>query len=137
MRTFVDSNVLIYAHDADAGTKNRKAAQRLEELWLSGEGLLSTQVLQEFFVNATRKISAPLTAAAAREIVRDYTPWVAAPITPATILRASEVSDTWQLSFWDAMILAAAEQAGAGILLTEDLNHGEKIAGVEVVNPFR
>jgi predicted nucleic acid-binding protein len=137
MRTFVDSNILIYAHDGDAGVRHRNAANRLEELWVSGEGLLSTQVLQEFFVNVTRKIRKPLSASVAREVVRDYTPWATSPITPSTILRASEISDIWQISFWDGMIVAAAEQAGARVLLTEDLNDGQKIAGVEVVNPFR
>lgn len=137
VRTFVDSNILIYAHDADAGIRCVKAARRLEELWVSGNGLLSTQVLQEFYVNVTRKISSPLSPETAREVVRDYTPWVAAPITPATILRASEISEIWQTSFWDAMILASAESSRAGILLTEDLNPGQRIAGIEIVNPFR
>jgi len=127
VKTFVDSNFLIYAHDADAGSKQRIAAQQLSELWKSGAGLLSTQVLQEFYVNVTRKIGLPLGATAAREVVRDYAAWVESPITAATIVRASEISEFWQISFWDAMILAAAEQSGAERLLTEDLNTGERI----------
>ncbi len=136
MKTFVDSTVLIYAHDADAGSKQRIAADRLRELWESGEGLLSTQVLQEFYVNVTRKLGSPLPAGAAREVVRDYASWVESYLTAATVVRASEISEVWRISFWDAMILAAAEQGGAEQLLTEDLNAGEKIAGIEVVNPF-
>ena len=136
MRTFVDSNVLIYAHDADAGSKQRIAADQLRELWNLGTGLLSTQVLQEFYVNVTRKIGVPLTTVAAREVVRDYASWVESSITAATIVRGSEISEVWQISFWDGMILAAAEQSGAERLLTEDLNAGEKIAGIEIVNPF-
>jgi hypothetical protein len=115
VRTFVDSNVLIYAHDADAGSKQRIAADRLGDLWNSGTGLLSNQVLQEFHVNLTRKLTTPLAA---------------------TIVRASEIGEVWRISFWDAMILAAAEQCGAERLLTEDVNPGEKIAGIEIVNPF-
>jgi predicted nucleic acid-binding protein len=135
-KTFVDSNVLIYAHDADAGSKQRIAADRLGNLWESGAGLLSTQVLQEFYVNVTREIVSPLAAAAAREVVRDYAAWIESSVTAATIVRASEISEVWRISFWDAMILAAGEQSGAEQLLTEDLNAGEKIAGIEIVNPF-
>jgi len=136
-RTFVDSNVLIYAHDADAGLKQHLAAAHLRELWTSATGLLSTQVLQEFYVNVTRKIPKPLAATAAREVVRDYAAWVETPITPATVARASEIAEIWQISFWDAMILAAAEECRAERLLTEDLAAGAKIAGIEVLNPFQ
>ena len=104
VRTFVDSNVLIYAHDADAGSKQRIAADQLRDLWKSGTGLLSTQVLQEFYVNVTRKIGVPLGGAAAREVVRDYAAWVESSITAATIVRASEISEVWQISFWDSLV---------------------------------
>ena len=83
IRTFVDSNILIYAHDADAGARQRRASEQLVELWAAGTGLLSTQVLQEFYVNVTQKIKAPLSRSAAREVVRDYAPWVESPIAPA------------------------------------------------------
>jgi predicted nucleic acid-binding protein len=135
-RTFVDSNILIYAHDADAGSKQRRAANQLTDLWKSGTGLLSTQVLQEFYVNVTRKIGSPLAPSAAREVVRDYAVWIESAITAATIARASEIGEIWQISFWDAMILAAAEESGAERLLTEDLNAGQKIVGIEIVSPF-
>ena len=117
---FVDSNILIYAHDLDAGAKQIRAAARLRELWESGSGRMSTQVLQEFCVNVTRRIVRPLSGAAAREVVRNYAFWVQSPITPATVIRASEISEAWKLSFWDSMILAAAEQSAATELLTED-----------------
>jgi predicted nucleic acid-binding protein len=136
-KTFVDSNILIYAHDADAADKHVTSAAHLKELWTSGSGLLSTQVLQEFYVNVTRKIAVPVPAASAREVIRDYASWVESPLTPATVARASEIAEIWQISFWDAMILAAAEQSGAERLLTEDLNAGQKIAGIEIVNPFQ
>ena len=137
VRSFVDSNVLVYAHDADAGPRHRRAAECLEDLWSTRSGLLSTQVLQEFYVNVTQKIGSPLSRDAAREVVRDYAPWVGSLATPGTIVRASEIGEIWRISFWDAMIIAAAEQCRADRLLTEDLSHGARIAGIEVVNPFR
>ena len=97
-KRFVDSNILIYAHDADAAERQRRAAELLGELWESGTGVLSTQVLQEFYVNVTRKIKRPLPLAIAREVVRDYSHWVESPLTPATIIRASEICEVWQLS---------------------------------------
>lgn len=135
-KVFVDSNVLIYAHDKDAGIRQRQASQRLKALWESQAGLLSTQVLQEFYVNVTRKIKTPLAHGVAREVIRNYGLWVESPITPSTVIRASEITETWQLAFWDSMIVAAAEQDGAAELLSEDLNHGQVIAGVRIVNPF-
>jgi len=87
-KTFVDSNVLIYAHDFDTGRRQQLAAQRLTELWDARAGRLSTQVLQEFYVNVTQKIKVPLSRSAAREVVRNYTPWVESWITPATVIRA-------------------------------------------------
>ena len=135
-RTFVDSNILIYAHDLDGGDRQRRAADCLAALWGAGAGVLSTQVLQEFYVNATQKIKTPLLRTVAREVVRDYAPWVQSWITPQTIVRASEIGEIWRLSFWDSMILAAAEQSQAVELLTEDLSHGQVIAGIRMVNPF-
>lgn len=133
---FVDSNILIYAHDLDAGAKQQRAADRLWELWNTHTGRLSTQVLQEFYVNVTQKIKRPLSKSSAREVVRNYHPWVHSLITPGTAIRASEISEIWRISFWDSMILAAAEQCQAARLLSEDMNHGEVIAGVRIVNPF-
>ena len=136
-KVFVDSNILIYAHDEDAGDKQRMAAAQLRNLWIARAGRLSTQVLQEFYVNVTQKVRIPLGRSVAREIVRDYTPWVETLLTPATVIRASEISETWQLSFWDSMIVAAAEECQATQLLTEDLAHGSTIAGLTIINPFR
>jgi predicted nucleic acid-binding protein len=135
-KTFVDTNVLIYAHDLDAGPRRWRAAECLTELWNTRTGRLSTQVLQEFYVNVTQKIKVPLSRSAAREVVRNYTSWVESPITPATVVRASEIGEIWNISFWDGMILAAAEQDQAFQLLSEDMNHGQLIAGVKIVNPF-
>jgi len=135
-KVFVDSNILIYAHDLDAGVRQQRAADCLKQLWEARNGRLSTQVLQEFYVNVTQKIKLPLSRSAAREVVRNYTPWVQSLITPGTVLRASEIGEAWQLSFWDSMILAAAEQNQAAQLFSEDMSHGQIIAGIKIVNPF-
>ena len=135
-KVFVDSDVLIYAHDKDAGIKQQHAAERLRKLWETHSGRLSTQVLQEFYVNVTQKIKKPLRRDLAREVVRNYGLWVESPITPATVIRASEIGEIWRLAFWDGMIVAAAEQDGAVEVLSEDLQAGLVIAGVRIVNPF-
>ena len=135
-RAFVDSNILIYAYDTAAGSRHAQAADKLKDLWRTRTGCLSTQVLQEFYVTITRRIPTPASAPVAREAVRRYAAWVRNPLTPATLLRASEMSEAWQVSFWDGLILAAAEQDDAAELLTEDLNHGQVIAGIRIVNPF-
>lgn len=135
-KTFVDTNILLYAHDRGAGEKGEIAAARLRDLWETEQGVLSVQVLQEFFVNVTRKIAVPLPVPVAREMLRIYRPWVRRESTADTVLRATELMELAQLSFWDALIVAAAEEAGAQTLLSEDLNGGQVIAGVRVVNPF-
>jgi predicted nucleic acid-binding protein len=131
---FVDTNILIYAYDQKAGEKHVRAIRALERLWEEQTGRVSAQVLQEFYVTTTQKLKAP--RANAREIVKAYAPWVQSPTTPETILRASDLSESAQLSFWDALIVAAAEQAGALRLYTEDLDVGQIIAGVRIVNPL-
>jgi predicted nucleic acid-binding protein len=133
---FVDTNILVYAHDAHAGFKRERAIAALGQLWLSGTGRLSVQVLQEFYVNVTQKLKTPIARAGAREAVGTYSAWVRHPTTAATVLRATEIAEMAQISFWDGLILAAAEQSGADTLYTEDLNPGQWIAGVQVVNPF-
>lgn len=133
---FVDTNILLYAHDRDAGARHERARDLLVELWNDENGCLSTQVLQEFFVNVTKKIPRPLPSAVAREVMRTYVPWVRVASDGAMAIRASEIADAWQTSFWDGMIVAAAERSGAAVLLSEDLQDGQRIAGVLVSNPF-
>jgi predicted nucleic acid-binding protein len=134
-KAFVDSNFLIYVHDGDAGTKQRQAAELVKGLWQSGLGRPSTHVLQEFYVNATEKIKRPLARGAARKLVRRYGLWLESQIGPETVIRASEIGENSKLPFWDSMIVAAAEQDGAEELLTEDLGHGQIIAGIRVGKP--
>jgi len=135
-RVFVDTNVLIYAHDLDAGSKHTTAARAVEEVWSSRRGALSVQVLQEFYVNVTRKIRKPLTKKLAREVVEAYSAWHVEVIGPNDVLQASILEERHRLSFWDALILVAAKKAGAETLLSEDLSHGQRIDGVTVENPF-
>ncbi len=135
-KIFVDSNILIYAHDADAGTKREVAAAQIKALGKDQLGRLSTQVLQEFYVTVTQKLGKPLSKGDAREIVRDYAQWVTTPTTPQTVMRASEIGEVWRISFWDSLILAAAEEEDCAALLTEDLNTGQSIAGIQIINPF-
>jgi len=134
---FVDSNILIYAHDRDAGPRRERARQLCEKLWEERSGCVSVQVLQEFYVTVTRKLRTPVGKAQAREIVRAYASWVISPTTPETVLRATELSEAAEIGFWDALIVAAAEQCSAATLYSEDLNDGQVIAGVRVVNPLR
>jgi predicted nucleic acid-binding protein len=133
---FVDSNILVYAHDLDAGAKRSVAAALLERLWEAQTGALSIQVLQEFYVNVTRKIAQPVALAQAREILRQYSPWIRTDTSVATVLRASEISELARISFWGALVVASAEEAECTELATEDLAHGQVIAGVRIVNPF-
>lgn len=133
---FVDSNILIYAHDLDAGVKRERAASVLEELWEAGTGRLSVQVLQEFYVNATIRLESPLVRSAAREVVQVYAAWIREPTTAETVTRAIDLTGLARLSFWDALIVASAEQSGATLLYSEDLNDGQETAGVRVRNPL-
>jgi predicted nucleic acid-binding protein len=134
-KTFVDTNVLIYAHDVDAKEKHAAAKEALYELWANRTGFLSTQVLQEFYVNVTRKLSTPLTKKSARAVVDKYALWCV-DTTPAEIAVAFRIEDEARIGFWDALICAAALKTGAERILSEDLNTGQKIAGIRVVNPF-
>ena len=133
---FVDSNILIYAHDADAGPKRDRAVERLRPLWESGTGRLSVQVLQEFYVNVTRKLITPVSRSTAREVVSSYAAWVKEPTTPDTVIRAIDIAEMAQIMFWDALIVASAEEAQATQIYSEDLNAGQTIAGIKIVNPL-
>jgi predicted nucleic acid-binding protein len=134
--SFVDSNILIYVYDVDAKEKHEIAVAVIKKLWETKTGIISTQVLQEFYVNVTRKIAKPLSLAVAREIMNDYLSWQVVNNTPETILLASEIQERHLLSFWDSLIIAAAKQSSATTLLTEDLNHGQIIEGIRIENPF-
>jgi predicted nucleic acid-binding protein len=134
-RIFVDSNILIYAHDVDAKSKREVARSVLGELWSQRTGVLSLQVLQEFYVNVTRKISSPLPKPVARMVVNSYAVWCV-ETTPAEISTAFRIEDESGIGFWDALIVASAAKSGASRILSEDLNAGQTIAGIRIENPF-
>lgn len=137
MPSFVDTNILIYAEDRDAKRKHEVARALIVELWDSRAGVLSVQVLQEFYVNVTKKLKRPLAAAKAREIVEEYLTWTVIDNTGPLVLDAIDLQRKAQLSFWDAMIVQAAIQAGCDRLYSEDMNGGQRFGSVTVVNPFR
>lgn len=134
-KAFIDTNVLIYAHDIDAAVKHDIAKRLLQNLWNERAGALSTQVLQEFYVNVTRKIASPLSKKSARAIVSSYVIWCV-DTTSEEIATAFRIEDEARIGFWDALIVAAALKAGADRILSEDLNAGQTISGVRIENPF-
>ena len=136
-RTFVDTNVLVYAHDRSEVGKQPIAQALLEELWASRSGAISTQILQELYAVATRKFDPPLSRRAAREIVALYGTWSLVEVDLPLILAASELEERHRLSFWDALVVEAARRSGATRLVTEDLQDGRTISGVRIENPFR
>lgn len=133
---FVDTNVLLYAYDPSAGRRHERALALVSALGRSRTGALSVQVLQEFYVNATRKVPRPLAPAAARERLRVLSRWPVHMPSPHDVIVAAELADHHTLSFWDAMILRSAAELGCSAVWTEDLNEGQRISGVEIRNPF-
>ena len=131
---FVDSNVFLYAMDGADPRKQQIAMDWRAELWKSRLGRVSFQVLNEFYVNAVRL--KPAASDEARAEVRDLLAWNPVVVDAAVIERGWKLQDRYQLSFWDSLIVAAAKTAACGFLLTEDLQDGQKLDGVEVVNPF-
>lgn len=134
-KTFVDTNVLIYAHDIDARAKHKIANTVLRELWTERTGVLSVQVLQEFYVNVTRKISSPLPKKSARLVVESYATWCMVT-TRDEIADAFRIEDEARIGFWDALIVSSASKSGAVRILSEDFNARQRIAGILIENPF-
>ena len=133
---FVDTDILIYAHDRSAGGKHTRAGELIQDLWRSEAGCLSVQVLQEFYVNVTQKVPKPLPPEVAGEIIADLSVWqVHRPAVP-DILDAIRLQGRYQLSFWDAMIVASAIQLGCQTIWSEDLNPGQVYDQVAVASPF-
>ncbi len=135
-KCFVDTNILVYAHDRSAGAKHQRAQVLLEQLWDSGLGVLSTQVLQELCINLRRKVSRPLPVGEVRLLIRDYSTWEVVTNTPESVLQALDIEERFKTSFWDSLILQAAESSGASILYSEDLATGQHYGTIRVVNPL-
>jgi len=136
-KIFIDTNIMIYAYDVSAVEKHQIASHILSDLWNSGLGVLSTQVLQEFFVNIVQKIQKPIDKKLAKEIVRDFLRWQVVVNNGDSILDAIDICDKYRYSFWDSMIIEAAIKGGAVFLMSEDLQHGQVISGVTIRNPFK
>jgi predicted nucleic acid-binding protein len=135
-RQFVDTSVLVYAHDVSAGPKTERAHELLTSLWTSGEGCLSVQVLQEFYVTVTRKEARPLDLEAAAQVVADLGRWKTHAPQPHDVLEAIRLHGRARISFWDAMILHSAAALDCRVLWSEELKPGPSPAGVVVENPF-
>ena len=134
--TFVDTNVLVYAHDASETVRQPAARAVLAELWRTRLGALSTQVLQEFYVVAIRKFDPPMPRSQARDLVDAYSSWQLVQIDVPLVLAASRLEERHTLSFWDALIVEAARRAGATRLISEDLQAGRRLGSVLIDNPF-
>jgi len=135
-KCFVDTNILVYAHDRSAGIKHLRAKRLLEQLWESGQGVLSTQVLQELCFNLRRKAGNPLPVDEVRILIREYSTWEIVTNTPESVLMALDVEMRYRVSFWDALILQAAAFSGASILYSEDMAAGQHYGSIQVVNPL-
>ena len=135
-RTFVDTNILVYAHDRGAGVKQMRAREAVIEQWRARSGVLSTQVLQEFYVNVRRKAANPVSRREALRTLEDYLSWTIVVNDGSSILGAVELERRFRLSFWDALIVHAALRSGADRLLSEDFEHGRRFGSLLVVNPL-
>lgn len=133
-KCFVDTNILVYAHDSDAGDKHRTAKDLVTSLWKADRWpSISVQVLQEFYVNLQRK---GVQAAEARAAAKDYAAWRVVENTVILLESGIDEMERWQLSFWDGLILAAARHAGARVIYSEDLSDTQDYGGLRVKNPF-
>ena len=134
---FVDTNILMYAHDKASGAKHERAKALVEELWRDRTGVVSTQVLQELSVNLRKKVRRPLDAKSTRDIVADYLTWQVIVNGGESILEAIDLEARYQISFWDALVVQAAQASGAETLYSEDLSDGQTYGSVKVINPLR
>jgi predicted nucleic acid-binding protein len=135
-KIFIDTNILVYGHDVDAGQKHQIARSTLVELWEQRTGVMSVQVLQEFYVTMTRKVLRPLPPNKVRNIIQDYFSWHIEMNDPLSVLVASRIEENYRISFWDALIVTAASKANVSKILTEDLQAGRLIEGILIENPF-
>jgi predicted nucleic acid-binding protein len=133
---FVDTTILVVAHDLDAGEKRAIAEHILRQLWHDESGVLSTFILEELYLALTGGITSPVPRRAARDLVNAYRVWPVATVEPADILVASEIEERHRLGFRDAMVVVAARKSNATLLLSERILPARQITGLEVRNPF-
>lgn len=135
-KVFLDTNIVVYAYDVSAGDKHRIAEDIVDGLWRSGVGIISVHVLTEFFVTVATKIPNPIDKDTAKEIVRDFLKWDVVVNDGESVLKAIDIHQRYQYSFWDSMIIQAAIKGNATVLLSEDLSDGQVINGLRIKNPF-
>ncbi len=133
---FVDTNIFIYAYDVSSAEKHQLALELVSELWNSGKGCLSIQVLQEFYVNLTLKIPQPLTPLETARIIDDLGQWRLHKPELKNVLEAIHIQQRNKISFWDAMIICSAKELGCKTIWTEDLNPNQVYEGIKAINPF-
>ncbi|HUB59002.1 MAG TPA: PIN domain-containing protein [Candidatus Micrarchaeia archaeon] len=136
-KCFVDTNILVYAHDLKQGAKHERARALVQKLWENENGVLSTQVLQELCISLRRKVARPLSAEGTRKVIEDYATWEVVVNTAEAVLLALDVEARYGLSFWDALIVQAAASCGAEVLYSENLPDGQSFGDVRVVNPLK
>ena len=135
-RCFVDTDILIYAHDRYAGVKHLRAQMLLEQLWDSGWGVVSSQVLEELCIQLCGRSNNPVPLDEVDHLIRDYSAWEVVPKTPASVRAALEIVKHHKTHFWDAMILESAERAGVSILYSEHLAKTPRYKAIQIVNPL-
>lgn len=135
-KSFVDTNILVYSFDTAEPLKQEIAVELVLRLWRSGQGVLSLQVLKEFFVTVTQKLAARMAYDDARSAVEDFCTWECVEENKNSLLLAMELSRKYTLSFWDANIVACAVRSGCEICYSEDMSSGQVYEGVRIVNPF-
>lgn len=135
-RDFFDANVLVYAYDPRNPVKRQRALDLLDNALANDTGVLSAQVLAEFFNTVTRKLPAPLSVADAEQALARFAAMPVVPLDLALVQQAVSVCQRYQISYWDAQIIAAAASAGCARIISEDLNPGQSYAGVVIANPF-
>lgn len=133
---FVDTNILLYAHDRSASVKHERARKLIEHLWATGEGVVSTQVLQELCVNLRKKVSRPLPSEEIRRLVEDYLAWEVVTNDATSVVEALEIEKRFKISYWDALVIHAAWRAGAAVLYSEDLAQAQRYDSLQGVNPL-
>jgi predicted nucleic acid-binding protein len=133
---FVDTNILVYAHNKTEEDKYEVAKATLKELWETDRGALSTQVLQEFYSVVTRKLNPAMPHRAARQLIANYSEWCVMNTDPQLLVSASVLCERHQLSWWDSLVIEAALRSGATTLLSEDLQDGQTFGTLTIRNPF-
>ena len=136
-RVFVDTNVIVYSRDTTEALKQKQADKWLKHLWATQSGRISYQVLNEYYVTVTNKLKPGLSRMEAREDIRNLMAWKPAVVEQSVIQSAWSIQDHYGYSWWDCLILAAALKQNCQYVLSEDMQHGQHIEGLEIISPFK